>query len=76
MIPNIKILRKSGWIINPNDEIVNKVLNGLIESEGHCPTNVHNRIGHNQCPCSAYIQCDVCYCGLYVKDNNITNDNK
>lgn len=69
MIKSIEILRKPGWKFNPDDKIVTKVLKDLIENDGHCPTRVHNRIGHEQCPCSEYIQCDKCHCGLYVKEN-------
>ena len=70
MIRELKILRRPGWRINPDDEHVTKVIRGLLENDGHCPSHPHNRIGHDQCPCSAYIQCDTCYCELYVKENN------
>lgn len=64
----IKIVRKQGFMLNPKDEVVNKIFRALEKHDGHCPTNNPNRIGHDQCPCSAYLQNNECYCGLYVKD--------
>ena len=63
------ILRKKGFRINPNDDTVNYILKKLKENDGHCPTLVHNRRGHDQCPCSSYLQEDICHCGLYVKED-------
>lgn len=65
----IQIFRRKGWIINPDDNVVNDIINKLIENDGHCPTTIHKRIGHDQCPCSEYIQCNKCYCKLYIKEN-------
>lgn len=65
---DIKIVRKEGFILNPKDEVVNKIFRALEKNDGHCPTYIANRIGHDQCPCSAYLQDNNCYCGLYVKD--------
>lgn len=66
----IKIVRKEGWVINPDDKIVNNIFRGLEVNKGHCPGNHPERDGHDQCPCHDYLANDVCYCGLYVKENN------
>ena len=66
MATEIKITRIPGFDINPNDVIVNDVLKQLDLNHGHCPTLVKDRVGHDQCPCSAYLQDKTCYCGLYV----------
>ena len=76
MIKDFRIYRRPGWRLNPDDEKINKLIVKLLESGGVCPTTVHNRIGHNQCPCSAYLQMDTCYCGLYVKENSNESSNK
>lgn len=61
----IKIYRKPGWALNPNDKIVNSVLARAEANGGHCPC--HNT-GHDTiCPCSDYREDDVCHCSLYVK---------
>lgn len=77
MISSFKILRKPGWRINPDDKKVTEILRKLHENDGLCPTLVHNRIGHIQCPCSEYIQKNICHCNLYVRDDVKRNiDNK
>lgn len=76
MINEFKILRKDGWRINPDDVHVTKLLEQILENDGHCPSHPHNRVGHDQCPCSAYLQLDTCYCGLYVKEKNKNNNSE
>ncbi len=67
MATEIKIIRIPGFDLNPNDNHVNDVLRKLDNNHGHCPTHVIDRVGHDQCPCSAYLQDKTCYCGLYIK---------
>ena len=69
MISDFKILRRPGWRLNPDDNKVNEILHKLYENDGLCPTLVHNRVGHIQCPYSEYIQRSICHCGLYVKED-------
>lgn len=65
-----KILRKKGWKLNPDDNVVNGILNGLRRCDGHCPCCHPERRGHDQCPCSEYITYDNCFCNLYVKEGD------
>lgn len=65
----INIVRKDGWILNPNDKVVNGIFRALANNDGHCPCVHPERIGHDQCPCCAYLEHDVCYCQLYVKES-------
>lgn len=65
----IKIVRKEGFDINPDDEKVNNIFRLLQVNYGHCPTRISDRNGHDQCPCHSYLSDDKCYCGLYVKKN-------
>ena len=74
MATEIKILRKEGWELNPDDNKVNNIIQALGKNEGHCPTKRINRNGHDQCPCSQYLTHDECYCGLYVKLPKINKD--
>lgn len=67
----IKIVRKKGYVINPDDIHVSDILNKLIMYNGRCPSVIKNRFGHNQCPCSDYLQRDICHCKLYVKQKPI-----
>lgn len=53
----IKIYRKPGWILNPNDKIVNSILSRIEANEGHCPC--HNTGYDTMCPCSDYKENDT-----------------
>lgn len=64
----IQILRKPGWILNPNDKVVNAILKRCELNDGECPC--HNTGVDKKCPCSDYRENDTCHCGLYVKDTN------
>lgn len=65
----IQIIRKEGWILNPNDKVVNAILKRCEINSGECPC--HNEGEDKHCPCSDYREHDVCHCGLYVKMDNI-----
>lgn len=67
----IQILRKEGWILNPNDKVVNAILKRCEINDGECPC--HNEGEDKHCPCSDYREKDECHCGLYLKiDNKIS----
>ena len=66
----IKIVRREGFRLNPDDNTVNNIFRALERCDGHCPCKHNNRRGHDQCPCSEYLQYGNCYCGLYVKDDD------
>lgn len=74
MATELKIVRKEGWKLNPDDSKINDIIRQLGERDGHCPTQVKERYGHDQCPCSDYLTNDKCYCGLYVKCPKINKD--
>lgn len=61
----INILRKQGWILNPNDKMVNAILKRCEINNGECPC--HNTGEDKKCPCSDYREKDICHCGLYLK---------
>ena len=63
----IKILRKEGWDLNPDDMLVNNIFRALERCGGHCPCHHKQRHGHDICPCHEYIRYDNCICGLYVR---------
>ena len=65
----IKIVRKEGFILNPNDNIVNGIFRALEKNDGHCPCVHPERDGHDQCPCHDWLANSKCYCGLYVKED-------
>lgn len=63
----VQILRKSGWMLNPNDKVVNAILKRVELNNGECPC--HNDCEDKHCPCECYRIYDKCHCGLYVKES-------
>lgn len=61
----VSILRKEGWVLNPNDKVVNGILKMIERNNGECPC--HNNSTDKKCPCSDYRENDICHCGLYQK---------
>lgn len=64
----VPILRKEGWDLNPNDKIVNAILNRCEKCGGYCPCdNNYKGTEDAKCPCKCYREEDHCCCGLYVQ---------
>jgi ferredoxin-thioredoxin reductase catalytic subunit len=64
----IKIYRKPGWQLNPNDTIVNAILNRIELNNGECPcVNPGETHEDRCCPCKEYRENDCCHCSLYLK---------
>lgn len=64
----VKILRKDGWQLNPNDKIVNAILQRVEKNNGECPCHNPGKTHEERtCPCKEYVENDVCHCSLYVK---------
>ena len=59
---------KDGFMLNPNEKVVNGIMKGLQRCDGHCPC--HNKYAGTDddiCPCKAYREEDCCGCNLYIK---------
>jgi len=53
--------------LNPNKEVVEKIIDGIYKKNGHCPCRV--KIDDSTlCPCDDFIQNGNCICGLYVRE--------
>ena len=61
----VKLYRKEGFDLNPNDKIVNSIFKRVENNNGECPC--HNNSIEKKCPCSDYRDNDICHCGLYIK---------
>ena len=67
----IPILRKPGFILNPDDKIVNAILKRCEMNNGHCPcNNVDSGTDFDICPCCHYREDDICCCTLYIKNES------
>jgi ferredoxin-thioredoxin reductase catalytic subunit len=68
----IKIFRKEGWKLNPNDQIVNSIIRIAEKNDGLCPCHHSDEDYEGKdlhCPCTDYTIKDKCVCKLYVKAN-------
>lgn len=70
------ILRKEGWILNPNDKIVNSLFKAIERNNGECPCahpewNENTPKEDKMCPCIGYREQDKCCCKLYLKEASI-----
>ena len=45
---------KKGWILNPNEKVVNGIIKGLNRCNGECPCSNNSR--EKQCCCNLYIK--------------------
>lgn len=67
------IFRHKGFILNPEDKIVNGILKGINRCKGKCPC-YHPQEGEEiisdedlMCPCKEYRENKHCRCNLYVE---------
>ena len=58
---------REGWMLNPNEKIVNGIIKGINRCNGDCPCNNDSQEKH--CPFSNYRTKDKCCCKLYVKQD-------
>lgn len=58
---------REGWMLNPNEKIVNGIIKGINRCNGDCPCKNDSEEKH--CPCSNYRTKDKCCCKLYVKQD-------
>ena len=65
----VQIFRKEGWVLNPDDRVVNAILKRCEANNGECPC--HNTGVDKRCPCSDYRENDVCHCNLYLKKDRV-----
>ena len=71
----IQILRKPGWILNPNDKIVNAILKRAEACDGECPCdNPYKGTDDAKCPCKGYREEDHCCCKLYIKEDDASTN--
>lgn len=58
-----------GYILNPDKEYVNKIIDGIYRKDGHCPCRV-NVDDTTLCPCDEFTKEGICRCKLYIKKEN------
>lgn len=64
------IFEKPGWILNPNEKVVNAVLKRVEKNDGECPcVNPGETREDRLCPCKSYVEDDYCCCKLYIKSD-------
>lgn len=64
----MEIYRKPGWVLNPNDKIVNSIIKRIEKNDGECPCANPGKTHEDRlCPCYSYRENNKCCCGLYLK---------
>ena len=64
------IFEKPGWILNPNEKVVNAILKRVEKNDGECPCiNPGETREDRLCPCKSYVKDDYCCCKLYIKSD-------
>lgn len=63
----LKVLVKEGFALNQDSKVVGSVIKAVLRNRGECPC--HNESIDKNCPCSDYLNKDICHCGLYEKLN-------
>ena len=64
-----QIMRKPGWILNPEDRVVNAIIKRIELNGGLCPCYSEGPMMDRLCPCKEYRENDICHCTLYVKED-------
>ena len=63
-----------GYIINPDKEYVEKILNGIYKRNGHCPCR-RTEDDTTYCPCDEFIATGKCLCRLFLPQKHSGNKN-
>lgn len=54
-----------GYVLNPDRDYVNKIIEGIYKKDGHCPCQL--KIDETTlCPCNKFISEGICCCKLYI----------
>ncbi len=54
-------------ILNPIDDIRNRILEAIKQKGGYCPCLIA-KTPDTLCPCRDFRENDKCHCGLYVEE--------
>ena len=58
---------QEGFILNPNEKVVNGIIKGLNRCDGECPcANSGETLEDRMCPCKNYREEGHCCCTLYI----------
>lgn len=77
----VQIMRHPGFILNPDDKVVNGVFKGLDRCKGSCPCYHKSEDEEDipeedlKCPCKEYRENKHCRCSLYVEEQPIPDYN-
>ena len=55
-----------GYRLNSDKEYVEKIINGILRKNGHCPCRVKED-DTTLCPCDEFIKDGICKCNLFVR---------
>lgn len=60
--------RKHRMILNPNKDVVDKIINRIYMNDGNCPCQVSEEGKDTRCPCPHFLDEGKCHCSLFVQE--------
>ena len=64
----MKYVIKEGWQLNPNEKVVKGITKMLERNSGICPCVHEHEVKDLHCPCTDYLENNICCCKLYIKN--------
>lgn len=55
-------------ILNPNKDIVDRIINRIYMNDGNCPCQVTEEGKDTRCPCFDFTINNNCHCSLFVPE--------
>lgn len=65
----METLIREGFKLNPDKKAVESIMKAIERNHGKCPCIHPDNDGDLMCPCDSYRLRDICYCHLYIKEN-------
>lgn len=56
-----------GYVLNPDKEYTQKIMEGILRKNGHCPCQVKED-DTTLCPCDRFVETKHCCCNLFIKE--------
>ena len=56
-----------GYVLNPDKEYTQKIMEGILKKNGHCPCQVKED-DTTLCPCDRFVETKYCCCNLFIKE--------
>ncbi len=66
--PVSPIQPRQRMILNPDREVVDRIISRIFKCEGKCPCQPQDSTEDTRCPCGDFTGRGVCHCKLFIPD--------